>query len=52
MPTQSYATITPRLGKYKGALLKYAVAKECLALTGRQVRFPKNNSDTPKKHGF
>ena len=46
MATQSYATITPRLGKYKGALLKYAVAKECLALTGRQVRFPKNNSDT------
>lgn len=40
-------TMTPgRLNKYKGQILSHAVPKEVLGRTGRQVKFPKNNSDT------
>lgn len=40
-------TLTPgRLNKYKGAILKHAVPMEVLSKGGRQVKFPKNNSDT------
>lgn len=46
MAIQSYATDTPRIGKFKGEILAHAEAKERLGKTGRQVQMPKNNSDT------
>lgn len=46
MAIQSYATDTPRIGKFKGMILAHAEAKERLGKTGRQVQMPKNNSDT------
>ena len=46
MAIQSYATDTPRIGKFKGMILAHAEAKERLGKTGRQVPMPKNNSDT------
>ena len=46
MAIQSYATDTPRIGKFKGQILAHAEAKERLGKTGRQVPMPKNNSDT------
>lgn len=46
MAIQSYATDTPRIGKFKGDILAHAEAKERLGKTGRQVQMPKNNSDT------
>ncbi len=40
-------TLTPgRINKFKGQILKHAVLVEILAKGGRQVKFPKNNSDT------
>jgi len=40
-------SLTPaRLGKYKGEILAHAMHKEVLGRGGRQVTFPKNNSDT------
>lgn len=40
-------TLTPgRINKFKGQILKHAVPVEVLAKGGRQVKFPKNNSDT------
>jgi N4-gp56 family major capsid protein len=45
--TMQTFTMTPgRLNKYKGQILSHAVPKEVLGRTGRQVKFPKNNSDT------
>lgn len=46
MAMQGYATQTPRIGKFKGEILKHAVPCEVLARGGRQIRFPKNQSDT------
>ncbi len=37
---------TARIGKYAGGILKHAVPHEVLARGGRQVSFPKNNSNT------
>jgi N4-gp56 family major capsid protein len=37
---------TARIGKYAGGILKHAVPHEVLARGGRQVTFPKNNSNT------
>lgn len=46
MAMQTYNTSAPRIGKFKGNILKHAVPCEVLNKTGRQVSFPKNNSDT------
>ena len=46
MATQNYNTVTPRIGKIKGAVLKHAVAKEVLGITGKQHNIDKNQSDT------
>lgn len=46
MTTQNYSTATARLGKVAGKVLKHAVAKECLGITGKQHDMNKNNSDT------
>jgi N4-gp56 family major capsid protein len=41
------AMLTPaRIGKYKGQILAHAVPLEVLGRAGRQIKFPKNNSDT------
>lgn len=46
MTMQTFALSTARLNKFKGKILKHAVAKECLSKGGRQVELPKNQSDT------
>jgi len=46
MAVHTFALTPGRINKYKGQILKHAVPMECLARTGRQVSFPKNNSDT------
>ena len=46
MTTQTYGTATPRIGKLKGQILKHAVPREVLGITGKQHRMPKNQSDT------
>lgn len=46
MTMQSFALTAGRINKFKGEILKHAVPMEVLAKTGRQVSFPKNNSDT------
>lgn len=46
MTMQTFALTTARIGKYKGQILKHAVPLEVLARTGRQIKFPKNSSDT------
>lgn len=46
MAMQGYTLSTQRLGKFKGEILKHAIPQETLAKGGRQVSFPKNNSDT------
>lgn len=46
MTMQSFALTPARLGKYKGEILAHAVPAEILNRQGRQVKFPKNNSDT------
>lgn len=46
MAMQNYAAVAQRIGKFKGAILKHAQPLEVLGKTGRQVEYPKNNSDT------
>lgn len=46
MTMQTFGLSTARLNRYKGRILKHAVPQECLSKSGRQVRFPKNSSDT------
>ena len=46
MPMQGFGLSTGRLNKFKGEILKHAVADEVLGKAGRQVKFPRNNSDT------
>ncbi|MDP3939231.1 MAG: N4-gp56 family major capsid protein [Deltaproteobacteria bacterium] len=46
MAMQTFALNAGRLNKYKGQILSHAVPMEVLGKAGRQVRFPKNNSDT------
>jgi len=43
---QTFALTAGRINKFKGQILKHAVPVEVLAKGGRQVKFPKNNSDT------
>jgi len=46
MSTQQYGTATARIGKLKGAILKHAVPREVLGITGDMHKMPKNQSDT------
>jgi N4-gp56 family major capsid protein len=46
MSMQTYGLTPQRLGRYKGHILKAAVAQECISRGGRQVSYPRNNSDT------
>jgi len=46
MTMHSFSLTAARLGKFKGQILSHAVPLEVLGKTGRQVAFPKNNSDT------
>lgn len=46
MGAQNFALTPGRINKFKGQILKHAVPLEVLAKGGRQVSFPKNNSDT------
>ena len=46
MAMQNFSLTPARIGKYKGQILAHAVPAEVLGRTGRQVKFPKNNSDT------
>ncbi len=46
MTMQNFALTPGRLNKFKGEILAHAVPGECLSKAGRQVRMPKNSSDT------
>jgi N4-gp56 family major capsid protein len=46
MTVHTFALTAGRINKFKGQILKHAVPMEVLGKTGRQVSFPKNNSDT------
>ena len=46
MAIQNYNTETPRIGKLKGDILKHAVPKEVLGITGTNHKMGKNRSDT------
>jgi N4-gp56 family major capsid protein len=43
---QTYGLSEGRIKRYKGQILAHAVPHECLSKGGRQVKFPKNSSDT------
>lgn len=46
MAMQTFGLTPGRINKFKGQILKHAVPVELLGRTGRQIPFPKNNSDT------
>lgn len=46
MAMQTFALQAARIAKFKGQILKHAVPVEVLSKAGRQIQFPKNNSDT------
>lgn len=46
MSMQTFNMTPGRINKFKGQILSHAVPMEVLGRTGRQVPFPKNNSDT------
>lgn len=46
MSVHGYETQDPRIGKFKGRILKRAQAVEVTSRWGRQVQMPKGNSDT------
>jgi N4-gp56 family major capsid protein len=46
MSRQNYDTSTPRVGKLKGEILKHAVPREVLGITGKNHKMGKNQSDT------
>ena len=46
MTVQTFALTPGRLNKFKGQILAHAVPLEVLGKTGRQVKLPRNNSDT------
>lgn len=46
MTMQTFALTPGRINKFKGEILKHAVPVEVLAKGGRQVKIPKNSSDT------
>lgn len=46
MTMQTFGLTAGRINKYKGQILSHAVPLEVLGRAGRQVKMPKNNSDT------
>ncbi len=46
MAIQTFALQSGRINKYAGQILSHAVPQEVLGRAGRQVRMPKNQSDT------
>jgi len=46
MTMQTFALNAGRINKFKGEILKHAKPYECLIKVGRQVKLPKNSSDT------
>ena len=46
MTMQNFALTPGRLNKFKGEILSHAVPQEVIAKQGRQVKMPKNSSDT------
>lgn len=46
MTMQTFALTPGRINKFKGEILSHAVPLEVLSKGGRQVKMPKNNSDT------
>lgn len=46
MTMHTFALTPGRINKYKGQILAHAVPMEALGRLGRQVRYPKNQSDT------
>jgi N4-gp56 family major capsid protein len=46
MTMQTFALTPGRINKFKGQILKHAVPLEILSKAGRQVKMPKNSSDT------
>ena len=46
MATQAYDTVTPRIAKVKGAILRHAIPREVLGITGQQHDLSQNVSDT------
>lgn len=46
MTTQTFALTPGRINKFKGQILAHAVPMEVLGRAGRQVKMPKNESDT------
>lgn len=46
MSVQTFGLTAGRINKFKGQIIKHATVMEVLAKGGRQVSFPKNNSDT------
>lgn len=46
MTMQTFGLSAGRINRFKGEILKHAVPMECLSKAGRQVKFPKNSSDT------
>src|SRR5690349_20966083 len=46
MAMQTFSLTPARIAKFKGQILAHAVPVEVLGRAGRQVEFPKNNSDT------
>ena len=45
---QTFGLTPGRINKYKGEILAHAVPVEILGREGRQVKMPKNMSDTDK----
>ena len=46
MTIQTFALTSGRINKFKGEILSHAVPLECLGRGGRQIKMPKNSSDT------
>jgi hypothetical protein len=46
MTMQTFGLSQGRINKFKGQILAHAVPFEVLGKTGRQVKLPRNNSDT------
>ena len=46
MTFQSFALTPGRINKFKGEILAHAIPQEVLSKTGRQIKMPKNVSDT------
>jgi N4-gp56 family major capsid protein len=52
MAIQTFALTPGRINKFKGEILRHAVPLEVLGRAGRQVKMPKNSSDTYVARSF